>query len=101
MVLKCDLDTALQTIYKAYSKRWEIEIVMRFYKSALEFDETKLLEDLPYRKIMRILARARMFNDPGIGWRLIKINPSQEVLKKLDIHATEKKRGFPPKVKPV
>ncbi len=138
VVLECDLDTDPQTIYKAYSKRWEIEIVMRFYKSALEFDETrvhddysvigsefcdflasvltfrmiaafdeaKLLEDLPYKKIMRILARAKMFNDPGIGWRLIKINPSQEeVLKKLDIHPTEKlqpkkKRGRPPKVKP-
>jgi IS4 transposase len=33
------LDTDADTIYKAYSKRWEIEMVMRFYKSALEFDE--------------------------------------------------------------
>ena len=45
VVLECDLDTDPQTIYKAYSKRWEIEIVMRFYKSALEFDETRVHDD--------------------------------------------------------
>jgi len=110
---------------------------MRFYKSALEFDETRvhddysvigsefcdflssvltfrmihafdqarILEEMPYRKIMRILARAKMFNDPDYGWRLIKINPSyEEILKRLDIHPTEKlqpkkKRGRPPKTK--
>ena len=31
--------------YKAYEKRWEIEIVMRFYKSACEFDETRVQDD--------------------------------------------------------
>ena len=62
---------------------------------------------MSYKKIMSILVRAKMFNDPGHGWRLIKINPSQEeVLKKLDIHPTEKlqpkkKRGRPPKNKQV
>lgn len=30
VVLECDLDTDAQAIYKAYSKRWEIELVMRF-----------------------------------------------------------------------
>ncbi|MDD3997624.1 MAG: hypothetical protein PHH86_07935, partial [Sphaerochaetaceae bacterium] len=67
----------------------------------------KLFEQMTYKKIMKILARAKMFNDPGCGWRLIKINPSQEeVLKRLDIHPTEKlqpkrKRGRPPKTKTV
>jgi len=135
--LECDMDLEPETIYKAYSKRWEIEIVMRFYKSALEFDETrvhddygvigsefcdflssvltfrmirafddaKLLEEMPYKRIMKILARAKMFNDPSYGWRLIRINPScGEILKRLDIHPTEKlqpkkKRGRPPKIK--
>ncbi len=139
VVLECDMDIDPQTVYKAYSKRWEIELVMRFYKSALEFDETrvhddysvigsefcdflsavltfrmiaafdraKLLEQMTYKKIMKILTRAKMFNDPGCGWRLIKINPSyEEVLKRLDIHPTEKlqpkrKRGRPPKTKTV
>lgn len=137
VLLECDMDIKPQTIYKAYSTRWEIELVMRFYKSALEFDETrvhddysvigsefcnflssvltfrmisvfdkaKLLEEMTYKKIMKILERAKMVNDPGSGWRMIKINPSQEeVLKKLDIHPTEKlkpkrKRGRPPKNK--
>jgi transposase len=137
--LECDMDIEPETIYKAYSKRWEIEIVMRFYKAALEFDETrvhddysvigsefcnflssvltfrmirafdkaKLLEQMPYKKIMKILARAKMFNEPGYGWRLIRINPSyEEILKRLDIHPTEKlqpkrKRGRPPKNKNV
>lgn len=45
IVLECDLDTTCEIIYTAYSKRWEIEIVMRFYKSACEFDETRVHDD--------------------------------------------------------
>lgn len=137
VVLECDMDIEPGIIYKAYSKRWEIELVMRFYKSALEFDETrvhddysvigsefcdflssvltfrmihafdkaKILEEMPYKRIMKILVRAKMFNAPDYGWRLIRINPSyEEILKRLDIHPTEKlhpkkKRGRPPKNK--
>lgn len=39
IVLECDPDLPPETAYKAYDRRWEIEIVMRFYKSACEFDE--------------------------------------------------------------
>lgn len=45
IVLECDLDTTCETVYSAYSKRWEIEVVMRFYKSACEFDETRVHDD--------------------------------------------------------
>lgn len=45
IVLECDLDLDPQTIYKAYSSRWEIEIVMRYYKHALDFDETRVQSD--------------------------------------------------------
>ena len=45
IVLECDLDLPAETAYKAYDKRWEIEIVMRFYKSACEFDETHVQDD--------------------------------------------------------
>lgn len=45
VVFECDLDTTCEVIYEAYSKRWEIEIVMRFYKSACEFDETRVHDD--------------------------------------------------------
>jgi len=45
VVLECDLDLTPETVYKAYEKRWEIEIVVRFYKSACEFDETRVHDD--------------------------------------------------------
>lgn len=34
VVLECDLDLDPEAAYKAYSKRWEIEVFMRFYKTA-------------------------------------------------------------------
>ena len=45
IVLESDLDLPAETVYAAYSKRWEIEIVMRYYKSACEFDETRVQDD--------------------------------------------------------
>ena len=45
IVLECDLDLPAEIAYKAYESRWEIEIVMRFYKSACEFDETRVQDD--------------------------------------------------------
>lgn len=45
IVLECDLDLLPETAYKAYSDRWEIEVVMRYYKSACEFDETRVQDD--------------------------------------------------------
>jgi hypothetical protein len=45
IVLECDLDLVPETAYKAYEKRWEIEIAMRFYKAACEFDETRVHDD--------------------------------------------------------
>ena len=45
IVLESDLDLPPETAYKAYSERWEIELVMRYYKSACEFDETRVQDD--------------------------------------------------------
>jgi transposase len=45
IVMESDLDLPPETAYKAYDKRWEIEIAMRFYKSACEFDETRVHDD--------------------------------------------------------
>jgi hypothetical protein len=45
IVMECDLDLPPETAYKAYDKRWEIEIAVRFYKSACEFDETRVHDD--------------------------------------------------------
>ena len=40
VVLECDLDLEPEIAYKAYSKHWEFEVFMRFYKTACEFDDT-------------------------------------------------------------
>lgn len=45
VVLECDLDLPPEIVYQSYMKRWEIEIVVRFYKSACEFDETRVHDD--------------------------------------------------------
>jgi transposase len=45
IVLECDLDLPSEIVYKAYAERWQIEIVMRYYKSACEFDETRVQDD--------------------------------------------------------
>ena len=45
IVLESDLDMPPEVVYKAYESRWEIELVMRFYKSACEFDETRVHDD--------------------------------------------------------
>jgi hypothetical protein len=41
IVLESDVDLDGETAYKAYSSRWEIELVMRYYKQACELDETR------------------------------------------------------------
>lgn len=38
IVLESDIDMPIEIAYKSYESRWKIEIVMRFYKSACEFD---------------------------------------------------------------
>jgi transposase len=45
VLLECDLDLPPEDIYFAYSQRWEIEVVMRYYKQACEFDETRVHGD--------------------------------------------------------
>lgn len=45
IVLECDLDFPSEIVYKAYSRRWEIELVMRFYKSACGFVDTRVHSD--------------------------------------------------------
>lgn len=45
VVLECDLDLDPALVYKMYEERWQIEIVMRYYKSACQFDETRVHND--------------------------------------------------------
>lgn len=135
VVLESDLDLPPKTAYKAYDSRWEIELVMRYYKSACEFDETrvhddysvmgsefcdflstiltfrlinafdeaKILEKMPYKKVMAALARAKKVRLPGSDWQLVRTSPSRmEILQKLGLlespePAPKRKRGRPRK----
>ena len=135
IVLECDLDLPPETVYKAYAKRWEIELVMRYYKSACEFDETrvqddysvigsefcdflstvltfrlidafdkaKILERMPYKKVLSALSRAKKVRLDGKDWQLIRINPSHEkILQELGLldspgQIPKRKRGRPKK----
>ena len=45
IVLESDCDLSIENAYAAYAKRWEIEIVMRYYKSACQFDDTRVQDD--------------------------------------------------------
>lgn len=45
IVFQPDLDLSVEEAWEIYSYRWEIEIVMRFYKGALCFDETRVHND--------------------------------------------------------
>lgn len=45
IALESDQDLTLYDAYKIFDSRWEIEIVMRYYKNALQFDETRVHSD--------------------------------------------------------
>ena len=45
VVLECDEKMTAEIAYRTYAERWNIELVMRFYKSACEFDETREHDD--------------------------------------------------------
>lgn len=108
---------SVKEAWKTHSCRWQIEIAMRYYKSALEFDETRvqedysvigsefvdfiatvitfrlldlfdkrgLLENMTYKKVMRILHRGKKIRVKD-EWELIKMNPGEiEVLQKTGV----------------
>lgn len=45
VVLESDLDMSPAEAYRAYERRWVIEVSMRYYKHALELDETRVHDD--------------------------------------------------------
>jgi hypothetical protein len=77
VVLECDLDLPAEIVYKAYENRWEIEIVMRYYKSACEFDETRVHDDYSV-----IGSEFCDFLSTVLTFRLIKRFDSAKVLEK-------------------
>jgi len=45
IILESDLDTEPLVAYQTYDCRWEIELVMRYYKQTREFNETRVHDD--------------------------------------------------------
>ena len=139
IVLESDLDLTPELVFNTYNCRWEIELVMRYYKHACEFDETRVHDDysvigsefcdflssiltyklinyfdeceffntMTYKKIMKMLERAKKVNIPQKGWTLRKLTKNiedmlikLELLPKTDVTPIVKKtRGRPKKVK--
>ena len=67
IVLECDLDLPPEIVYRAYEERWQIELVMRYYKSACEFDDTRVHSDYSV-----IGSEFCDFLATVLTWRLIK-----------------------------
>ena len=134
IVLETDLDLSPEIAFNSYNSRWEIELVMRYYKHACDFDETRVHNDysvigsefcdflsslltyklinyfdecelfntMTYKKIMKLLERAKKVNLPNKGWTLRKISKNlEDILVKLELlnvqKAPKKKRGRPKK----
>lgn len=45
VIFESDVDLSPEDAWKTYSYRWQIEIVMRYYKNALGFDVTRVQDD--------------------------------------------------------
>lgn len=78
IVLESDLDLPPETAYGAYEDRWMIEIVMRFYKSACEFDDTRVHSDYSV-----IGSEFCDFLATVLTWRLIRAFTKSKLLDKL------------------
>ena len=77
IVLECDLDLDPEMVYRMYEERWEIEIVMRYYKEACEFDETRVHSDYSV-----IGSEFCNFLSTVLTFRLIKAFDGKGLLKK-------------------
>lgn len=78
ILLESDLDMSAETAYKAYISRWEIEIVMRYYKHACEFDETRVQDDYSV-----IGSEFCNFLSTVLTFRIIKELDKADILKKM------------------
>lgn len=117
VVFESDVDLTPADAWKTYSYRWQIELVMRYYKDSLcfantrvhndfsvigsefinflstvitfrlldLFDKKKLLDNMTYRKVMRILAKGKKVRTEG-EWKLDRMNPEHiRALQTLDL----------------
>lgn len=136
ILLESDLDMAPDVAYKAYATRWQIELVMRYYKVTCNFDETRvhsdysviasefcnflstvitwklikrfdqsrLLEKMTYKKLMKMLVSSKKVKWHGKSWLPAKLMPSEEaIFKELELlpkeNMTTKRRPGRPRKK--
>ena len=78
IVLECDLDLPPEIVYRAYEERWQIELVMRYYKSACAFDDTRVHSDYSV-----IGSEFCDFLATVLTWRLIKVFTKTKLLNEL------------------
>jgi hypothetical protein len=78
IVLESDCDLTIEQAYMAYADRWKIEIVMRYYKSACEFDDTRVQDDYSV-----IGSEFCDFLATVLTFRLLKAFDKAEVLEKM------------------
>ena len=79
IVLESDLEMDELTAYRVYDSRWEIELVMRYYKQACEFDETRVHSDYSV-----IGSEFCSFLSTIITYRLINKFDKENLLKKMN-----------------
>ena len=77
IAFECDFNTTPLDVYRMYEERWEIELVMRYYKTACEFDETRVHDDYSV-----IGSEFCDFLSTVLTFRLIKKFDAAELLKK-------------------
>lgn len=77
VLLESDCDLSPDSAYAAYAERWEIEIVMRYYKSACQFDDTRVQDDYSV-----IGSEFCDFLSTVLTFRLIKAFGSAKLLEK-------------------
>jgi len=120
IILESVLDMEPLVAYQTYDCRWEIELVIRYYKQTCEFDETRVHDDysvigseffiflstiITYRMLdafeksglFHKMTRAKKVRIDGANWELITMNPSQiEILQTLELlpKPTLDKRGW-------
>ena len=78
IILESDLEMDALTAYRAYDSRWEIELVMRYYKQACEFDETRVQNDYSV-----IGSEFCSFLSSIITYRLLRLFDKSDLLKKM------------------
>lgn len=87
IVFISDVDMDPSVAYTAYEERWEIELMFRFYKDILKFDQTKVHEDcsvigtefINFLSVLIVCRIRKVFN----GIEMIDGVPYDTVMKKL------------------